>query len=68
MIFYFNAFCKLVSTCFVVCSKFVYLQAQAKTRHKVMGVLDIYGFEIFEVRDLADLTIFLFFDEPQGLT
>uniref|UniRef100_A0A4W6G710 Myosin IB n=1 Tax=Lates calcarifer TaxID=8187 RepID=A0A4W6G710_LATCA len=23
-------------------------QAQAKTRHKVMGVLDIYGFEIFE--------------------
>lgn len=25
-------------------------QAQAKTRHKVMGVLDIYGFEIFEVR------------------
>uniref|UniRef100_A0A8C4ZTX9 Myosin IB n=1 Tax=Gadus morhua TaxID=8049 RepID=A0A8C4ZTX9_GADMO len=23
-------------------------QAQSKTRHKVMGVLDIYGFEIFE--------------------
>lgn len=29
-------------------------QAQAKTRHKVMGVLDIYGFEIFEVRETAD--------------
>lgn len=28
-------------------------QAQAKTRHKVMGVLDIYGFEIFEVRVMA---------------
>ncbi|XP_022596164.1 unconventional myosin-Ib isoform X9 [Seriola dumerili] len=24
------------------------IKAQAKTRHKVMGVLDIYGFEIFE--------------------
>ncbi|XP_038143563.1 unconventional myosin-Ib isoform X7 [Cyprinodon tularosa] len=24
------------------------IRAQAKTRHKVMGVLDIYGFEIFE--------------------
>ncbi|KAF7216088.1 transcript variant X1 [Nothobranchius furzeri] len=27
------------------------IKAQAKTRHKVMGVLDIYGFEIFEQQD-----------------
>ncbi|XP_022596159.1 unconventional myosin-Ib isoform X5 [Seriola dumerili] len=27
------------------------IKAQAKTRHKVMGVLDIYGFEIFEDGD-----------------
>ncbi|XP_015251827.1 PREDICTED: unconventional myosin-Ib isoform X7 [Cyprinodon variegatus] len=27
------------------------IRAQAKTRHKVMGVLDIYGFEIFEETD-----------------
>ncbi|XP_027878367.1 unconventional myosin-Ib isoform X3 [Xiphophorus couchianus] len=27
------------------------IKAQAKTRHKVMGVLDIYGFEIFEEGD-----------------
>lgn len=33
-----------------------FLQAQAKTRHKVMGVLDIYGFEIFEVGDTAGQT------------
>lgn len=27
-------------------------KAQTKVRKKVMGVLDIYGFEIFEVRPL----------------
>lgn len=32
------------------------LQAQTKARHKVMGVLDIYGFEIFEVRQIAAQT------------
>ena len=35
---------------FLIWSKLSSPQAQAKTRHKVMGVLDIYGFEIFEVR------------------
>ena len=34
-------------------SLYFFSQAQAKTRHKVMGVLDIYGFEIFEVRAIA---------------
>lgn len=29
-----------------------FLKAQTKVRKKVMGVLDIYGFEIFEVRPL----------------
>uniref|UniRef100_A0A3P8WVG1 Unconventional myosin-Ib n=1 Tax=Cynoglossus semilaevis TaxID=244447 RepID=A0A3P8WVG1_CYNSE len=37
------------------------IKAQTKTRHKVMGVLDIYGFEIFEVRKTADQTSVLFF-------
>lgn len=37
---------------FLIWSKSSSPQAQAKTRHKVMGVLDIYGFEIFEVRRL----------------
>lgn len=32
-----------------------FFKAQTKVRKKVMGVLDIYGFEIFEV------SIFLFF-------
>lgn len=37
------------------------LQAQTKARHKVMGVLDIYGFEIFEVRQIAAQTSLFFF-------
>jgi hypothetical protein len=37
-------------------------KAQSKTRHKVMGVLDIYGFEIFEVsRDLPKRVVFIIF-------
>lgn len=32
------------------------LKAQTKVRKKVMGVLDIYGFEIFEVRNLKYLS------------
>lgn len=30
----------------------ILFKAQTKVRKKVMGVLDIYGFEIFEVRPL----------------
>lgn len=39
---------------FLIFNDFLSLQAQAKTRHKVMGVLDIYGFEIFEVRQMVN--------------
>lgn len=39
---------------FLIFNDFLSPQAQAKTRHKVMGVLDIYGFEIFEVRQMAN--------------
>lgn len=44
----------------------VSLQAQANARHKVMGVLDIYGFEIFEVRQMADQACSPSSDKPQG--
>ncbi|KAM7380771.1 hypothetical protein PAMP_004044 [Pampus punctatissimus] len=34
------------------------IKAQAKTRHKVMGVLDIYGFEIFEDIEWTNIEYF----------
>lgn len=58
---YFSSFNKLF--CFQTLAQSIFntdnivsLQAQTKTRHKVMGVLDIYGFEIFEVRQMPDQT------------
>lgn len=43
-----------ITVFFLIFNDFLSLQAQAKTRHKVMGVLDIYGFEIFEVRQMVN--------------
>ena len=44
-------------------------QAQTKSRHKVMGVLDIYGFEIFEVRrDFPKRVVFIIVFYPLPFT
>ena len=34
---------------------FTFAQAKTKAKKKVMGVLDIYGFEVFEVRKLPEI-------------
>ena len=33
---------------------YTFAQAKTKAKKKVMGVLDIYGFEVFEVRKLPE--------------
>lgn len=53
-LFYYSTASTSQMVYFYNCDRLISLQAQTKTRHKVMGVLDIYGFEIFEVRKTAN--------------
>ena len=52
--FYYNFFVRIIGTydyfIFLMIDQFLfYLQVKTRARKKSMGVLDIYGFEIFEV-------------------